>query len=137
LLSFGDNVHIASGVRFVTHDISAKMFCCMDPDGRYVNRVGPISVGSHVFIGANATILYDVCIGDRVIIAAGALVNKNLPSDGVYAGVPARKIGEFEEYRQKIADISTQYTWSDQDSPEERRRKQEHFFFASEMKQDK
>ncbi len=136
LLSFGNNVHIASGVRFVTHDISAMMFHTLDPDTVYSNRVGTISVGNDVFIGANATILYDVCIGDRVIVAAGALVNKNLASDGVYAGVPARRIGDFEEYRKKILAASTQYPWTDEDSVKERRRKQEEFFFPHDMQED-
>lgn len=45
-----------------------------------------ISIGNNVFIGADAKILYDVKVGDNVIIAAGALVNKDVPSNSVCGG---------------------------------------------------
>ena len=46
-------------------------------------------------------ILYDVKVGDNVIIAAGALVNKDVPPNSVVGGVPARVIGSFEEFVSK------------------------------------
>lgn len=52
----------------------------------------PIVIGKNVWIGANATILGGVTIGDNSIIAAGAVVTKDVPSDSVAAGVPARVI---------------------------------------------
>ncbi|MCI8805814.1 MAG: sugar O-acetyltransferase [Clostridiales bacterium] len=52
----------------------------------------PIVIGKNVWIGANATILSGVTIGDNSIIAAGAVVTKDVPSDSVAAGVPARVI---------------------------------------------
>ena len=48
-----------------------------------------IEIGSDVWIGARVTILSGVKIQNRVVIGACSLVNKNLPSNGVYAGVPA------------------------------------------------
>ena len=113
LISFGDNVFVASDVRFVNHDVTAMMFRHMDPQGKYTNRVGPIRIGSHVFIGVGATILYDVTIGDRVIIAAGSLVNSDLAAGGIYAGVPARRVGNFEDYAEKSRKYSLQVPWSD------------------------
>ena len=76
LISFGDNVHIASGVTFVNHDITSMMFNYMDKDNNYILRQGEIKIGNNVFIGSNCTILYDVNIGDNVIIGAGSLVKK-------------------------------------------------------------
>lgn len=102
MISFGDNVHVASNVNFVNHDITCMMFNYMDKKHHYKLRQGEISIGNNVFIGAGSRILYDVTIGDNVIIGAGSLVNKNIPSGMVAAGVPCRVIGSFEEYQRKM-----------------------------------
>lgn len=46
-------------------------------------------VGNNVMVGAGAVILGDICIGDNCIIAANAVVTKNIPENCVAAGVPA------------------------------------------------
>ena len=102
LISLGNNVHIASGVTFVNHDIMFMMFNYMDNKHSYCLRQGEITVGNNVFVGSNSTILYDVSIGDNVIIGAGSLVNKDIPSGSIAAGVPAKVIGNFYEYRKKL-----------------------------------
>ena len=51
-----------------------------------------IRIGSNVWIGARVTILSNVIIEDNIVIGAGSLVNKNLETGFIYAGVPARKI---------------------------------------------
>lgn len=129
LLSFGDNVHVASGVRFITHDIAAKMFQYMEPENQYTSRIGSIEVGSNVFIGAGATILYDVKIGDNVIVAAGALVNEDIPSGSIYGGIPARKIGNFTEYMQKSREYSKSVPWTDDEPVDNRKKKQIEYFY--------
>lgn len=55
----------------------------------------PVTVGDGTWIGANATILPNVTIGSGCIIAAGAVVTKNCEPNGVYAGVPARRIKDL------------------------------------------
>ena len=102
MLSFGDNVHVASGVTFVSHDITAMMFRYMDRNDDIKIRRGNITIGNNVFIGSNTTLLYDINIGDNVIIGAGSLVNKDIPSGSVAAGVPAKVIGKFDDYKDKI-----------------------------------
>jgi acetyltransferase-like isoleucine patch superfamily enzyme len=52
----------------------------------------PIVIGDHVWIGANATVLKGVTIGNNVIIAAGAVVTKDIPENCIAAGVPAKVI---------------------------------------------
>ena len=106
MISFGDNVHIASGVTFINHDITALMFQYMDNDPTIKERKGFIVIGNNVFIGANSTILYDVKIGDNVIIGAGSLVNKDIPSGSIAAGVPCKVIGIFDEYKERIVSSS-------------------------------
>ncbi len=102
LITMGNNVHIASGVTFINHDITALMFRYMDKNNSIKERKGPISIGDNVFIGSNSTILYDVKIGNNVIIGAGSLVNKDIPDGTVAAGVPCKVIGKFESYKNKI-----------------------------------
>lgn len=102
LISFGDNVHVASNVTFINHDITSMMFRHMDKEHSYRMREGRIDIGNNVFIGSNSTVLYDVTIGDNVIIGAGSLVNRDIPSGSVAAGVPAKVIGSFDDYRKKL-----------------------------------
>jgi acetyltransferase-like isoleucine patch superfamily enzyme len=54
----------------------------------------PIKIGDHVWIGMNVTILKGVTIGDGAIIAAGSVVNKNVPNNTLVGGVPAKIIKE-------------------------------------------
>jgi acetyltransferase-like isoleucine patch superfamily enzyme len=49
----------------------------------------PVKIGNHVWIGINATILKGVTIGDGAVIAACALVNRDVPARTLVAGVPA------------------------------------------------
>lgn len=102
MISFGNNVHVASGATFINHDITSMMFNYMDMAYKYSLRRGEINIGDNVFIGSNSTILYDVTIGENVIIGAGSLVNKDIPSGSVAAGVPAKVIGKFDDYRMRM-----------------------------------
>lgn len=53
-----------------------------------------ITIGNDVWLGANVVVLAGVRIGDGAIVAAGAVVTKDLPSDCIAGGVPARVIGQ-------------------------------------------
>lgn len=54
------------------------------------------------FVGTNSTILYDVKIGNNVIIGAGSLVNKSIPDGVIVGGVPWKIIGKFDDYKKRI-----------------------------------
>ncbi|MDB5918113.1 MAG: hypothetical protein JWR40_2347 [Massilia sp.] len=56
---------------------------------------GPITVGDGCWIGARAVIMPGVTVGSGCVIATGAVVNKNCEPNGLYAGVPARRIKEL------------------------------------------
>lgn len=91
-VSIGDNTWIAMHVVFTTstHEIGSNQ----QRAGKLVHK--PIKVGKGCWIGASATILPGVVIGDGCIIGAGALVNKDCKPNGLYVGVPARRIKEIE-----------------------------------------
>ena len=70
----------------------------LSPKGRR-NHLGiakPISIGNDVWIGANCTILPGVTFGNNVVVAAGAVVTKNVPDNCVVGGVPAKILREIE-----------------------------------------
>lgn len=109
LVFLHDNVKIASNVGFVTHDIIHTMLRQKYPGSRYVERVGCIEVMDNVFIGSGTRILYNTRIGSNVIIGSDSLVNKDIPDNSVYAGVPARFICTFEEYVEKTKAYSEEF----------------------------
>jgi len=95
LIRLGNNVHIVSGCNFVTHDGGVLVLRHRVPD---LEITRPISIGNNVYIGINCTILPGVTIGDNVIIGAGSVVSRDIPSDSVAAGIPAKVIKPIEEY---------------------------------------
>lgn len=62
-------------------------------------RTAPIVVGDNVWIGGRAVILKGVTIGDGAVVAAGAVVTRNVPPRTIVAGVPARVIREDVSWR--------------------------------------
>lgn len=56
----------------------------------------PIKIGNHVWIGRRAIILKGVTIGDRSIVAAGAIVTKDIPADTIVAGNPAKVVKKIK-----------------------------------------
>ena len=97
MISIGNNVEIASDVMFVVHDAIHGVLNEAFGTNRFLENKEPITIGDNVFIGSRSVILGGVNIGSNVVIGACSLVNKDVPSDTVYAGVPAKKIGEFRD----------------------------------------
>jgi acetyltransferase-like isoleucine patch superfamily enzyme len=100
-ITIGNECVICAGVSIIAHD-----YCWTIPM-KALGRVfstggGAIVIGNNCFIGENATILRNVKIGDNVIVGACALVTSDLESNGVYAGVPAKKIMSLEEYAKRL-----------------------------------
>lgn len=95
-----NNIEVASGVKFVVHDAIHEVFKRMD-DGIYPEHVGDIIVYDNVFIGSNTIVIGPVKIGPNAVIAAGSVVNRDVPEGCVVAGVPAKVIGSFEGLKEK------------------------------------
>ncbi|ELS02153.1 hypothetical protein Xen7305DRAFT_00018650 [Xenococcus sp. PCC 7305] len=69
----------------------------------------PIQIGSRVWCGINVTIIGGVTIGDDVVIGAGSVVVKDIPSQCIAVGVPAKKIKDLD--RQNI-ELWKPYRWN-------------------------
>ena len=82
----GDDVLIGSNVVFATINHG------MAPEERHLHHMAPIHIGNKVWIGSNATVLPGVTVGDGAVIAAGAVVSRDVPERTVVGGVPARII---------------------------------------------
>lgn len=94
LVSIGDNVTIAVNAMILTHDASTKPFLGY-------SKVGSVSIGNDVFIGAGSIILPGVSIGKNVIIGAGSVVIRDIPDNSVAVGNPAKVIGSTRDYIDK------------------------------------
>jgi len=57
----------------------------------------PITIGNNVWIGAQCVILPGVTIGDNSVIAAGSVVNRDIPSGVLAAGNPCKVIREIDQ----------------------------------------
>ena len=60
----------------------------------YSNSFGPVTIGDYAFIGPRAIILPDISIGMGAVVAAGAVVTKNIPELEIWGGIPAKKIAD-------------------------------------------
>jgi acetyltransferase-like isoleucine patch superfamily enzyme len=99
MISIGNKVTITSGVVLLTHDGSTWLMS--DENGRrYLYK--RIVIGNHVFIGVNSILMPGVKVEDNVIVAAGSVVTKSIPSGVIVAGNPARIIGDYETHKQNV-----------------------------------
>lgn len=101
LISMGDNVRITKGVRFITHDGSLWVPRNLGLVDKKADFFGKIVIGNNVNIGWDAIIMPGVQIGDNCIIAAGAIVTKNIPDNSVAVGMPAKVLESVQEYADK------------------------------------
>ena len=90
-IEIGDGALIGHNVVLATinHDLN--------PKENRKNHYAAIKIGAHVWIGSNATVLPGVTIGDYAVVAAGAVVTRDVPAMTVVGGVPARVLKTIQE----------------------------------------
>ena len=94
LIEIGDNVTMAPRVHILCHDASTKQFL-------NYTKIGRVTIGDNVFIGAESVVLPGVTIGNNVVIGANSTVTHDIPDGTVVAGSPAKPICTIVEYWEK------------------------------------
>ena len=89
-VTFGNNVQIGPNCGIYTsgHPLDKE-------ERRKVEFAKPIKIGNDVWIGGNVVVLPGVTIGDNVVIGAGSVVNKDIPSNSIAVGNPCKVIKEI------------------------------------------
>jgi acetyltransferase-like isoleucine patch superfamily enzyme len=88
-ITIGRNVNLSAGVWIFTeqHNPQCPHFSCE-------GQGGPVVIEDRVWISARTIILPAIKIGEGAVVAAGAVVTKDVETFSIYAGIPAIKIGE-------------------------------------------
>ena len=94
LIEIGDDVTFGPHVQVLAHDAST----CKTLG---YAKIGRVTIGNNVFVGAGSIILPGVKIGNNSVIGAGSIVTKDVPTNMVYAGNPAKQIMTLEEFVEK------------------------------------
>lgn len=94
LIEIGNNVTMAPNVHILAHDASTK-------NHLGYTKIGKVTIGNNVFIGASTVVLPNVTIGDNVIIGVNSVVTKNIPAGKVVVGNPAKVICDTRDYVEK------------------------------------
>lgn len=97
LITIGNNVTLAPDSLILCHAGSTKKAIGY-------SKVGKVTIGNNVFVGAKSIILPNTTIGDDVVIGAGSVVHGNIPSGVVIAGTPAKVLGDIKSFTAKNND---------------------------------
>lgn len=81
--------------------LTIRRFTMEDPEKRAGMIFQPIHIEKKVWLGANVTVLPGVTIGEGSVIAAGAVVTKDVPANMIAAGVPAKVIRKVKKDTEK------------------------------------
>jgi acetyltransferase-like isoleucine patch superfamily enzyme len=107
LITLGDNCLIGYQTVILAHEFLRDEL-----------RTGPVVIGRDVVIGANCTILPGVVIGDGAVVAAHSLVNRDVASETMVGGVPARVLADSVGPATATAAVSAEAGVSCADAPE-------------------
>ncbi len=91
LITIGNNVTFAPNVHVLAHDASTKKALGF-------TKIGAVTIGDNVFVGAGTIILPGSRVGNNVVIGAGSVVTKDIPENSVAVENPAKIICTYDEY---------------------------------------
>ncbi|KGK42891.1 hypothetical protein LH51_03975 [Nitrincola sp. A-D6] len=110
LTYIGNNVQLGA-CSIIAHDGSIQMLS--KAYNKKLDRVAPVKILDNVFVGHQAIVLPGVTIGPNAVVAAGAVVTKDVPENSVVAGNPARVIGALSDLVERLDLKSRSYPWYD------------------------
>lgn len=99
LVTIGKNCFINKYFEIHTHDWVSHVF--LHSGRELVNSSGRVTIGDNVAFGRHVMVLKGVTIGDNCFIGAGSIVTKDIPSNSIAVGAPAKVVMTLEEYYQK------------------------------------
>lgn len=112
LIKIGSHCQITAGVKIFTHG-GGQAIRHKYPD---FDAFGRVVLGDYVYLGNNVLIMPGVTIEDHVIVAAGSVVTKSIPSNCVVGGNPARYICSIDEYENRSIKYNTKSKGLDAES---------------------
>ena len=104
LISIGNNVTIAPRVHILCHDASTK-------SALGYTKIGRVTIGNNVFIGANSIILPNTSVGDYCIIGANSVITHDIPSHTVAVGNPCKVLKSYEDYIEENRELLGRSPW--------------------------
>jgi acetyltransferase-like isoleucine patch superfamily enzyme len=99
LISIGNNVRIASDVKFFTH---GGLWPFRRILGAKTDVFGKVSIGNNVHIGDSVFLMPGVTIGDDCVIGARAVVSKSVPSGSIFVGNPGKVVGSVDKFLENM-----------------------------------
>ena len=108
LISIGRHVTISGRVSFITHDGATFVFRHL-PRYQKVVKYGRITIHDNCFIGFGSIILPGITIGPNAVVAAHAVVTKDVPPNTVVGGNPAKVLMTTDEYAEKMLSRTPDY----------------------------
>jgi maltose O-acetyltransferase len=91
LISIGNDCAITENCNILAHDASTLKYLGY-------SKIGAVTIGNKCYVGTGSVILPNVHIGDNVIIGSGSIVTRDVPSDSVVAGNPAKVITTLQSF---------------------------------------
>lgn len=99
LVTIGHNVSLNSNFKLLTHDFVTHVF--INKFHEFIPSSGRVKIGNNVGFGMDCTVLKGVTIGDNCFIGNGSIVSKDIPSNSIAVGRPAKVISSLEDYFKK------------------------------------
>ena len=105
LVKIHNNVSIAADVNIIPHDVINIVFNRKNKNnqgmGTYRIHLGCVEIMDNCFIGSHSVILEGVRIGPNAIVAAGAVITKDVPEGTIVGGNPAKVIGYYDDLMER------------------------------------
>lgn len=99
LIEIGSKVRLNQNLTILTHD--GGFYVLKNKYNEFISQSGRVKIGNNVYFGRNVTIFKGVTIGDNCIIGFGSIVTKDIPSNSVAVGAPAKVVSTIDEYYKK------------------------------------